>query len=166
MLTVMKKSLKRSVQGVQNVYTQHQPYLAQQLEQLLKGTLSEVHYPHLTEPPATAKKRAPVEVVVVLLGGVTYEEARTVGEMNAANPGVKIVLTGTTVHNCGSFLEELATLSGTTARPAAPAAGGPSFASLANLAPPNVDRKRIAALTSTVTSTVQSGVNNAMSKLQ
>ena len=37
MLTVMKKSLQRSVKGVQNVYTQHQPYLVQQLDSLLKG---------------------------------------------------------------------------------------------------------------------------------
>ena len=36
----------------------------------------------------------------------------------------------------------------------------------ANLAPPNVDRKRIAALTSSVSSTVSQGVNSAMSKLQ
>ena len=43
----MKKSLQRSVKGVQNVYTQHQPYLEQQLEQLMKGTLSEATYPVL-----------------------------------------------------------------------------------------------------------------------
>ena len=89
--------------------------------------------------------------------------------MNAANPGVKILLCGTTVHNCDSFLREVLALSGASARPggapAASASGG-SFASLSSLAPPNVDRKRIAALTSTVTSTVQSGVNQAMSKLQ
>lgn len=166
MLTVMKKSLQRSVKGVQNVYTQHQPYLTQQLEQLLKGTLSDVTYPYLSEPGPANKKRAPTEVVVAILGGVTYEEAKCVGEMNAANPGVKIVLCGTTVHNCDSFLEELAKLSGTAARPSAAPTSATSFASLASLAPPNVDRKRIAALTSSVTSTVQSGVNQAMSKLQ
>ena len=75
--------------------------------------------------------------------GCTYEEARCVGEMNAANPGVRIVLAGTTVHNASSFLDELSQLS----------AGG-------------VDRKRIAALTSSVSSTVSAGVNQAMSKLQ
>ena len=63
-------------------------------------------------------------------------------------------------------LEELAKLSGTAARPSAAPTSATSFASLASLAPPNVDRKRIAALTSSVTSTVQSGVNQAMSKLQ
>ena len=43
-----------------------------------------------------------------MIGGCTYEEARVVGEMNAANPGVKIVLAGTSVHNCESFLGEVA----------------------------------------------------------
>ena len=159
-----EKSLQRSVKGVQNVYTQHQPH-HQQLAQLLKGTLSDVTYPYLSDPGPANKKRAPTEVVVAILGGVTYEEAKCVGEMNAANPGVKIVLCGTTVHNCDSFLEESPS---SRAPPRvhplprrAPPASPPRL-----LAPPNVDRKRIAALTSSVTSTVQSGVNQAMSKLQ
>lgn len=82
------------------------------------------------------------------------------------------------MHNASSFLEELEQLS-SGGRAAAPsgAGGGASglsaanFASgfanvTANLAPPNVDRKRIAALTSSVSSTVQAGVSQAMSKLQ
>ena len=97
------------------------------------------------------------------------------GEMNAANPGVRIILAGTTVHNAESFLEELSQLSvGGRATAPSSATGGLSASGLAsglaNLAPPNVDRKRIAALTSSVTSsvssTVQAGVSQAMSKLQ
>jgi vacuolar protein sorting-associated protein 45 len=162
MLTVMKKSLQRSVKGVQNVYTQHQPYIVQQLEQLTKGTLPEAAYPYLgAEPPAAQKKRAPTEVIVLMLGGATYEEARAVGEMNAANPGVRIVLLGTTMHNADSFLAEVAQLSGAagSSSSGSSAAGGQSWTA-------GVDRKRIAALTSTMTSSVTSGVNSAMSKLQ
>lgn len=33
-------------------------------------------------------------------------------EMNAANPGVKIVLGGTCMHNANSFLEEVAKMEG------------------------------------------------------
>lgn len=37
---VAKKSLQRGIKGVQNVYTQHQPYLAQTLESLSKNKLA------------------------------------------------------------------------------------------------------------------------------
>ena len=177
MLATMKKSLQRQVKGVQNVYTQHQPFLAQQIEQLTKGTLSEATYPYLgAEPPVTQKKRAPTEVIVVMLGGCTYEEARVVGEMNAANPGVRVVLAGTNVHNCESFLGEVARLSGAAppvGAPSAAAAGSAQWTSTlssiavnASSVGVNVDRKRIEALTSSVRSSVSSGVNQAMSKLQ
>ena len=39
-LAVQKKNLQRSVKGVQNVYTQHTPYLGTILESILKSTLS------------------------------------------------------------------------------------------------------------------------------
>ena len=34
-------------------------------------------------------------------------QARYVAEMNAQNPGVRVLLGGTTLHNCKSFLGEL-----------------------------------------------------------
>ena len=42
----MKKQLHRSVKGVQNVYTQHTPFLLQTVEAITKGTLPEVTAPH------------------------------------------------------------------------------------------------------------------------
>jgi len=41
----------------------------------------------------------PQDVVVFIVGGVTYEEALTVHTFNRTTPGVRIVLGGTTVHN-------------------------------------------------------------------
>ena len=35
-----------------------------------------------------------------MVGGATYEEALVVYELNKSNPGVRIILGGTTVHNC------------------------------------------------------------------
>ena len=40
----------------------------------------------------------PQDVIVFMIGGVTYEEAITVYEMNQNNPGVRIVLGGSAVH--------------------------------------------------------------------
>lgn len=41
----------------------------------------------------------PQDVIIFMIGGVTYEEAITVYEMNQNNPGVRIILGGSTVHN-------------------------------------------------------------------
>ena len=178
-LTAQMNRVKRGLNGVENVYTQHSPFLVQTLEAVTKGTLSEATHPYLgPELPTTQKKRAPTEIIVFMLGGATYEEARSVGEMNASNPGVKIVLGGSTIHSSDTFLTELSQLSAHPSRLTAPSGGTSStswdvssgLANLAQLAPPNVDRKRIAALTSSVTSTVsssvQAGVSSAMQKLQ
>ena len=232
-LAVQKKNLQRSVKGVQNVYTQHTPYLGQILEKLSKGVLAETLYPYLPSAEAAAgagaKKAAPTQILVrrraprpapppdtraagprrcsphsrewglgrrgtsqvraanrylnphqvFMLGGVTYEEARYVAEMNQANPGVRILLGGTCVHNCSTFLQELTRMDGQASRPAAAGAAGSLQEGVASgiaamgFSPPSLDRNALAsgvtALTSGVTSRVQAGVSSAasaVSKLQ
>ncbi|EOD40431.1 Vps45, SM superfamily protein [Emiliania huxleyi CCMP1516] len=173
-LAATKKSLQRNIKGVQNVYTQHSPYLAQTLDALLKGTLTETQYPHLgSEPPtAGAKRRAPVEVIVFMVGGVTYEESRYVSEMNTANPGVRVLLGGTTIHNSASFLEEVKRLPSAGGAPTPQPMQQPGLDSLTGglsglgIAAPSIDSKRIKALTSTMSSSLQSGVSTLASKIQ
>ena len=67
-LAVQKKNLQRSVKGVQNVYTQHTPYLGQVLEKVSKGVLAETLYPYLPSAEAAAgagaKKAAPTQILV------------------------------------------------------------------------------------------------------
>ena len=115
-LAVTKKAMQKSIKGVANVYTQHTPYLAATLEAISKGLLSEGAFPEVggggagaggAAGGAATKRRAPTEIIVFVVGGITYEEARYVAEMNSANPGVRIILGGTTVHNCGSFIDEI-----------------------------------------------------------
>jgi len=168
MLTVMKKTLHRQVKGVQNVYTQHSPFLVQTLEAVTKGTLSEATHPFLGSeaPGGKGAKKAPTEVIVFMIGGATYEEARCVGEMNAANPGVKIVLGGTTMHSGDSFIAELAKLAGGAAPTPDAAATSSTWDMATGIAANIPDRKRVAALTSSVTSSVSTGAQQALSKLQ
>lgn len=47
------------------------------------------------------------QVIVFMVGGVTYEEACKVAELNASLPSGNVVLGGSFVHNSTSFLEEL-----------------------------------------------------------
>eukprot|EP01135_Chromosphaera_perkinsii_P002007 Nk52_evm54s215 gene=Nk52_evmTU54s215 len=96
-----KKALK-GLKGVENIYTQHEPLLAEVLDQLVKGRLKETSFPFL----GNSLRDRPQEIIVFFIGGATYEEAQIVSAMNNANPGVRIVLGGTTIHNCKSFLQE------------------------------------------------------------
>ncbi|NWT45375.1 VPS45 protein, partial [Chroicocephalus maculipennis] len=90
------KQFLKGLKGVENVYTQHQPLLQETLDQLIKGKLKDSQYPYLG--PNTLRDR-PQDIIVFIIGGATYEEALTVYNLNRANPGVRIVLGGTTIHN-------------------------------------------------------------------
>ncbi|KAK3333305.1 Sec1-like protein [Cercophora scortea] len=95
----------KGLKGVENVYTQHSPLLETTLQNLIKGKLRDTQYPFVEGGGTTRDK--PQDVVVFIIGGVTYEEAKTVATINASSPGVRIVLGGTTVHNAATFLEEV-----------------------------------------------------------
>ena len=83
-LAVTKKAMQKSIKGVANVYTQHTPYLAATLEAISKGLLSEGAFPEVggggagaggAAGGAATKRRAPTEIIVFVVGGITYEEA-------------------------------------------------------------------------------------------
>lgn len=96
----------KGLKGVENVYTQHSPLLETTLQSLIKGKLREQQYPFI-EGGSTTKDK-PQDIIVFMVGGVTYEEAKMVAGINAGGaPGLRIVLGGTTVHNATTFLEEV-----------------------------------------------------------
>lgn len=47
------------------------------------------------------------DIIVFVIGGVTYEESMAIHNLNIANPHVRIILGGSTVHNSSSFLNEV-----------------------------------------------------------
>ncbi|XP_002734962.1 vacuolar protein sorting-associated protein 45-like [Saccoglossus kowalevskii] len=94
----------KGLKGVENIYTQHTPLLQETLDQLIKGKLKESSFPYLG--PSQLRDR-PQDIIVFMIGGSTYEEAFSVYNLNKTTTGVRIVLGGTTVHNCKSFLEEV-----------------------------------------------------------
>ncbi|KAI1781463.1 Sec1-like protein [Hypoxylon cercidicola] len=95
----------KGLKGVENVYTQHSPHLETTLQNLIKGRLREQQYPFVEGGGTTRDK--PQDVVVFVIGGATYEEAKTVASINASSPGVRVVLGGTAVHNAATFLNEV-----------------------------------------------------------
>ncbi|KAG6890820.1 hypothetical protein C0995_003253 [Termitomyces sp. Mi166 len=108
------RSALKGLKGVENVYTQHTPHLSQTLEHLLRGRLKETSYPFLEPPGPNAALQRPQDVIIFIVGGTTYEEARAValfnqdpatatssGVQNAA--GTRLLLGGTCVHNSSSY---------------------------------------------------------------
>ncbi|PWN26377.1 Sec1-like protein, partial [Jaminaea rosea] len=82
-----RSALQRGIKGVENVYTQHTPHLSKAVEALMRGRLRETSYPYVGggAPPgvaAGAPQPVPQEVIVFIVGGATYEEARYVHQLN------------------------------------------------------------------------------------
>ena len=109
----LTKSFMTSVQGVQNVYAQHVPVLLDTIQSITKGKLRRDSHPFVpgsikTAPGVPPESLIPDEIVVFIVGGVTYEEGTKINEFNQTNRGkIQVVLGGSTIHNSTSFLEEL-----------------------------------------------------------
>lgn len=100
----------KGLRGVENVYTQHKSLLESILAQLVKNRLPREKYPFLAST-ATAVDYEPRKIVVFIIGGATFEEARVVGEFNRANPEYEVVLGSTGMVNPEKFLAAMGTLS-------------------------------------------------------
>ena len=89
---------------MENIYTQHVPLLNTTLDAALKGKLKDFQF-----PVATAHNvERPQDIIVFMVGGVTYEETLAAANLNKSNQGaVRIILGGTHVHNTRSFLNEV-----------------------------------------------------------
>jgi len=98
------RNMARGLKGVENVYTQHQPLLAQTIESIVRGRLRDIDYPFVGNH---FQQGRPQDVVIFMVGGTTYEEARTVHMINATQTGTRVILGGTIVQNSTSFLNDL-----------------------------------------------------------
>ena len=96
----------KGLKGVDNVYTQHQPHVSSIVDQLLKGKLKESEYPFHSQVPVIDCKNAK-DIIVVITGGVTYEESRAVAALNASFPGIRVFLGGNGILNSKLYLEAL-----------------------------------------------------------
>ncbi|KAF3925663.1 hypothetical protein ABW21_db0208690 [Orbilia brochopaga] len=100
--TLASRGLK-GLKGVENIYTQHTPRMGQTIGSLIKGRLSLQSYPFM-EGGGTTKDK-PQDIIVFMVGGATYEEARLTAQVNASTPGVRIVLGGTSMLNSATFIQ-------------------------------------------------------------
>ncbi|XP_039066582.1 vacuolar protein sorting-associated protein 45 homolog [Hibiscus syriacus] len=68
------------------------------------GRLRDVDYPYVGNH---FQQGRPQEVVIFIVGGTTYEESRSVAQLNASSSGIRFLLGGTVVLNSKRFLKDL-----------------------------------------------------------
>ena len=95
-----KSTIARGLQGAVNVYTQHKPVLREIIDKATKNKLLDTEYPILSG----SKDRAS-DVIVFIVGGLTYEEALTAHEFNAAPDEIAVVLGGTSMLNSKQYVD-------------------------------------------------------------
>jgi len=104
-LWASSKSFIRQFRGADHNLLAHKPLLNELIDELQGGKLSTQDFPHIGSQP---RENARVtDMILFVVGGATYEEARAVHEINTSRAGVRIVLGGSTVLNSAMFLEEL-----------------------------------------------------------
>lgn len=104
-LSATRNRIQKGLKGVENVYTQHSPVFMATLESLIRGKLSITQYPVLDN--ASAPRDKPQDIIVFMVGGATYEEAKVVAQINASTPGIRVVLGGTSMVNSEDLLNEV-----------------------------------------------------------
>ncbi|PRP79920.1 hypothetical protein PROFUN_12409 [Planoprotostelium fungivorum] len=104
-LTSFVNNLRREMKGVENIYTQHKPYLKSVIEQAVAGRLKETDYAFGASQQAG---QPPRHIIIFMVGGATYEEACLVHEFNSQPNGPKVLLAGTKMLNSESFVADMA----------------------------------------------------------
>ncbi len=129
LLSGLSKLIKGSVKGVENIYTQHKPLLADTLAQLAAGKLSAktaTGHPFTDAASANAAAAAAAAaasagssgsagggkskyrlVLIYMVGGYTYEEVLAVHHFNENNRDIRAVLGGSFAHNSKSFVQDI-----------------------------------------------------------
>uniref|UniRef100_A0A1I7ZMW8 Vacuolar protein sorting-associated protein 45 n=1 Tax=Steinernema glaseri TaxID=37863 RepID=A0A1I7ZMW8_9BILA len=131
-MEITKRFIK-GLKGVENIYTHHQPYLAQIVDQIARGKLPDGAYPYAgsVNRYLTSSCRSyirlrgalaasiPENVIVFMVGGATFEESAWIHNYNQQIPQQKargraaprLLLASTHVHNSRSFIEQMTRLS-------------------------------------------------------
>eukprot|EP00162_Nutomonas_longa_P010809 comp20167_c0_seq1/m.39847 comp20167_c0_seq1/g.39847 ORF comp20167_c0_seq1/g.39847 comp20167_c0_seq1/m.39847 type:complete len:593 (-) comp20167_c0_seq1:164-1942(-) len=107
-----KRFLKQGFipQQIDNIYVRHTPHVVNIIEQAVSGKLKPTVYPF--QDGASLSGR-PQDVIVFIVGGATYAEAKAIAALNAQSAagaakgqaGYRVLLGGTTIHNSKSFIE-------------------------------------------------------------
>ena len=102
----------QGIKGVDNVLTRYEPLLASRLAALKMGGVGALRESEFKVLGA-AKSGRPQLVIVFILGGATYAEARCIAEFNRDNAasGMRAVLGSNVMHSTRSFVQDMVRVS-------------------------------------------------------
>jgi len=103
-LSSVSDKMKRGLVGVQNIFTQHQPLLKKILTLVKEQKLDPSAYPFVVGQPS---KAPPTDIIVFIVGGITFEEAAMIHSLKAANDGFSYVLGGTGLVRPDDFIKDM-----------------------------------------------------------
>ncbi|RCN31049.1 Sec1 family protein [Ancylostoma caninum] len=96
----MTKRFIKGLKGVENIYTQHEPYIKTIMENVARGKLSEQQYPYVTGDITSSRQD---NLIIFIVGGATFEEALFVRSQNEkrmqGGGGPAVTLATTFMHN-------------------------------------------------------------------
>jgi len=98
-------NLFKSIKGVENIFTQHQCFVGSLIDQIHQMKLKEVLFPGVSG--STIVNQKPSDIIIFVIGGVTYEESLAVHSANQQIAGMNIILGDTQILNYYSFLTEV-----------------------------------------------------------
>ncbi|KAL3119793.1 hypothetical protein niasHT_010084 [Heterodera trifolii] len=124
----MTKRFIKGLKGVENIYTQHEPFILQLIDLASRGKLPESVYPSTDLANLNSRFE---NVILFVIGGTTFEESAAVANLNAKRSNSpssqhslyqgslppRVILCSTFVHNTKSFVSQLAHYSFATTNP-------------------------------------------------
>ncbi|KAL6731674.1 hypothetical protein Aduo_002513 [Ancylostoma duodenale] len=103
----MTKRFIKGLKGVENIYTQHEPYIKTIMENVSRGKLSDQQYPYVAGDITSSRQD---NLIIFIVGGATFEEALFVRSQNEkrmqGGGGPAVTLATTFMHNTTSFIQQ------------------------------------------------------------
>lgn len=99
-----------ALKGTENVYTRHVPLVRSLVAQCANGKLPSIEYSPTWDGFTPECSKKPAEIIVFIVGGATYAEARAIAKFNASKEsnGVTVTLGGYSMLHQSRFIENLA----------------------------------------------------------
>ncbi|CAL6407586.1 unnamed protein product [Bathycoccus prasinos] len=99
-----------ALKGAENVYTRHVPLVRSLVAQCVNGKLPASEYSPTWDGFTPECWKKPAEIIVFIVGGATYAEARAVAKFNASKESnnIKVTIGGYSMLHQSRFIENLA----------------------------------------------------------
>lgn len=114
-ITKYIRKIISNVNGLENPYTLHKPYINTIITDLLNSKLSNEDYIHKNKQQhqrnnsiskLLTSKESINDIIIFIIGGVTYEEICSINNLSKLH-NIKITIISTKIHNSSSFLSFL-----------------------------------------------------------